>query len=92
MICSQNFLSCSTRRSGALPAISAPLIAPIEMPATQSGCRSASASACVDAGLVGAERAAALQQQRDAFERGPRPARGVALRQELRWQQRKAVP
>jgi hypothetical protein len=31
--------------TGALPAISAPLIAPIEMPATQSGCSSASANA-----------------------------------------------
>jgi hypothetical protein len=29
------------RASGALPAISAPLMAPIEMPAIQSGCRSA---------------------------------------------------
>jgi hypothetical protein len=45
VICSQNVLSCSTCRLGALPAISAPLIAPIEIPATQSGCRLASASA-----------------------------------------------
>src|SRR6476659_6357921 len=34
---SQNTRSLSTRTSGALPAISAPLMAPIEMPATQSG-------------------------------------------------------
>jgi len=33
---SQKVLSRSTRRSGGLPAISAALIAPIEMPATQS--------------------------------------------------------
>ena len=34
---SQNARSLSTRASGALPAISAPLMAPIEMPAIQSG-------------------------------------------------------
>ena len=65
---SQKARSFSTRWSGALPAMMAALIAPIEMPATQSGWISASASACVDAGLVGAERAAALQHQGDAFK------------------------
>jgi hypothetical protein len=35
---SQNSRNLSTRFSGGLPAISAELIAPIEMPATQSGC------------------------------------------------------
>ena len=34
---SQNACSLSTRASGELPAISAPLMAPIEMPAIQSG-------------------------------------------------------
>ena len=34
---SQNSRRRSTRRSGALPAISAALMAPIEMPTTQSG-------------------------------------------------------
>lgn len=42
---SQNARSLSTRASGALPAIKAALIAPIEIPATQSGVRLASASA-----------------------------------------------
>jgi hypothetical protein len=37
--------SLSTRASGALPAISAPLMAPIEMPAIQLGRRSASVNA-----------------------------------------------
>jgi len=32
----ENFASCSTRRSGGLPQMITPLIAPIEMPATQS--------------------------------------------------------
>ena len=38
---SQNARSCSTRRDTGLPAISAALIAPIEMPATQLGSRQA---------------------------------------------------
>ena len=42
---SQNCRSRSTRRSGGLPAISAALIAPIEMPATQSTSMSTSVSA-----------------------------------------------
>jgi hypothetical protein len=37
VIVSQNSRSLATRRSGALPAMIAALIAPIEMPATQSG-------------------------------------------------------
>ncbi len=41
----QNSCSFAQRCSGALPAMSAALIAPIEMPATQSGCRPASVSA-----------------------------------------------
>jgi hypothetical protein len=45
VIASQKLRSAATRCSGALPAISAALIAPIEMPATQSGWRPASASA-----------------------------------------------
>ena len=44
-------------------------MAPIEMPATQSGCRFGLGQRLVDAGLVGAERAAALQQQGNALER-----------------------
>jgi hypothetical protein len=42
---SQNSRGFSTRLSGGLPAISAEFTAPIEMPATQSGWRFASASA-----------------------------------------------
>jgi hypothetical protein len=42
---SQKSRSFSTRRSGRLPAIRAELMAPIEMPATQSGCKFASAKA-----------------------------------------------
>ena len=42
---SQKARSFSTRVSGGLPAISDELMAPIEMPATQSGWRLASASA-----------------------------------------------
>ena len=42
---SQNSRSRSTRRSGGLPAMSAALIAPIEIPATQSGVWSIAARA-----------------------------------------------
>ncbi len=41
----QNSFSRSTRRSGGLPAIRVELIAPIDTPVTQSGCRPAAASA-----------------------------------------------
>ena len=37
LICSQKARSRATRSSGALPAMIAALMAPIEMPATQSG-------------------------------------------------------
>ena len=40
---SQNSCSRATRRSGGLPAISAPLMAPIDTPATQSGTAPAAA-------------------------------------------------
>ena len=42
---SQNSRNFSTRFSGGFPAIKAEFTEPIEMPATQSGCRFASASA-----------------------------------------------
>ena len=45
VIASQKLRKASTRFSGGLPAIKAELMAPIEMPATQSGCRLASANA-----------------------------------------------
>ena len=62
--------------------MSAALMAPIEMPAVQSGCSPASARRFVDACLIGAERAAALQQQGDAFER--RPARQADVNRRCR--------
>jgi hypothetical protein len=43
--CSQNARNLSTRASGALPAIKAALIAPMEIPETQSGCSRASTMA-----------------------------------------------
>jgi len=45
VISSQNSRSLSARRSGALPAMIAALMAPIEMPTIQSGWRLVSASA-----------------------------------------------
>ena len=42
---SQKVRSLSTRFFGGLPAMSAELMAPIEIPATQSGCKFASANA-----------------------------------------------
>ncbi len=41
----QNRSSCASRSPGALPAIMAPLIAPMEMPHTQSGSNRCSVSA-----------------------------------------------
>ncbi|MDB5393990.1 MAG: hypothetical protein JWM91_1496 [Rhodospirillales bacterium] len=45
------------------------LIAPIDIPAIQFGCRSASGERFVNAGLIGANRNAAQEQQGDALER-----------------------
>ena len=70
--CSQKVRRRATRLSGVLPAMMAALIAPIEMPATQSGALPASASAFVDARLIGAERAAALQHEHGALARACR--------------------
>jgi hypothetical protein len=55
----QNSRSRSTRRSGGLPAISAALMASIEMPTTQLG-YSRFDEALIHAGLVGSKRTAAL--------------------------------
>jgi hypothetical protein len=65
---SQKSRNLPTRFSGGFPAMRAELIAPIEMPATQSGWRSASAS-FVNPALIGTKGAAALQDQRDPLER-----------------------
>jgi hypothetical protein len=45
LTCSQKARSLSSRSFGALPAIKAALIAPTDIPETQSGCKFASASA-----------------------------------------------
>jgi hypothetical protein len=63
----------------------AELMAPIEIPATQSGCRSGLGQRFINTRLIGAERAAALKQQRDLFERRAplrhsKPPVSVALR------------
>ena len=79
---SQNSRSRSTRLSGGLPAMIAALTAPIEMPATQSGCRSGLGQGLIDPGLVGPEGAAALQQQRDLLE--PRVVAMKMLRRRVR--------
>ena len=80
---SQNSRSRSTRRSGGLPAISAALIAPIEMPATQSGVSPSLGERLVHAGLVGAERAAALQHE-DALLARASDRRGEGARSSSR--------
>ena len=49
----QNSRNRSTRRSGGLPAISAALMAPMEMPTTQLGSTPSFDEAFIDAGLIG---------------------------------------
>jgi hypothetical protein len=58
------------------------LMAPIEVPMTQSGSMPASCSALVDAGLVGPERAAALQHEHDLAREVPADRRD-ALRRKI---------
>ncbi len=72
---SQKVRSGRAAGAGELPAMIAELIAPIETPDTQSGSMFGLVQRLVDAGLVGAERAAALQHQRDplAAVRPPGP-------------------
>ena len=60
---SQNSFSRSTRFSPSLPAMIAALMAPIEMPAIHSGSNPDAAQRLEGAGLIGAERTAALQDQ-----------------------------
>ena len=65
---SQNSRRRGDASSGGLPAMIAPLMAPIEMPATHSGmCRPR--QRLVGAGLVGPERPAALQDENVLFLR-----------------------
>ena len=59
----QNSRMAASRSLGALPAMSEALIAPMEVPMTQSGSMPAPWSASVHPCLVGAERATALQHQ-----------------------------
>ena len=65
----QNSRSRSTRSPRGLPAISEALIAPIDVPITQSGSTPASRQRLIDAGLIGAERAAALKDEDGLAER-----------------------
>ena len=69
VISCQNVRSLATRSVGSFPAMIAELMAPIETPATQSGLNAGLRESLVDSGLVGPERTATLQHQRDAFER-----------------------
>src|SRR5882757_9347973 len=62
----QNSCRRAMRFSGSLPAMMAPLIAPIEVPMTQSGLMPPSIS-LVDAGLVGAKSASSLQDEDHLF-------------------------
>ena len=62
--------SVSIRSLGLLPAISAALIAPIEVPITQSGATPGLVQRLIDADLIGAERATALQDEDGLAERG----------------------
>src|SRR5476649_248622 len=57
----QNWRSRSSRNSGGLPAMMAPLMAPTDVPITQSGL----VHGLVDAELISPQRAAALQHQHD---------------------------
>jgi hypothetical protein len=67
--CVQNSRNRSTREWGVLPAIMTPLMAPIEMPAIQSGLDIGFRQGLVDASLLCPQRTAALQQQGNALER-----------------------
>ena len=80
VIISQNVCNWRSRFFGVLPAMIAELIAPMETPETQSGSTPASLHRLVHAGLIGAERAAALQNKRDAIA----PLRTPASRQRRR--------
>ena len=57
--------NASTRSSGALPAMIAVFSAPIEMPEIQRGFDARFGQPLIDAGLIGAQRAAALQDETD---------------------------
>ncbi len=59
----------STRASGRFPAMSAALIAPIEVPMTHSGSHPGLIQSLIDAGLISAKSAAALQDQEDPGRR-----------------------
>ena len=64
----QNSHSLSIRSPGLLPAINDALIAPIDVPITQSGCNSGLVQRLVDADLIGAEGPAALQDEHGLAE------------------------
>ena len=66
---SQNSRNFSTRTPAGLPAMMAELKAPIDMPEIQSGIEACLIKRLIDASLISSERAAALQDERNAFER-----------------------
>ena len=66
----QNSRKRGNRSCGALPAIRLALMAPIEVPMIQSGSIAGFVQRLIDAGLIGAERPAALQNQHDLAGRG----------------------
>ena len=66
VIRSQNSHSAASRRSGGLPAISAALIAPMRDAGHPVRLQPRFVQGLVDAALIGAQRAAALQHQGDA--------------------------
>ena len=72
---SQNVRSRSTRRAGGLPAMSAALIAPIDNAGDPIGRETRFGETFVRAGLVGAERAAALQHEHRVVVLGAAPGR-----------------
>ena len=79
---SQNCRNLSTRSSGGLPAIKAALTAPIEMPATQSGCLRSDVPGIADAATAAALLAPANIAIGRAGARAQRPI-GIELRRIL---------
>jgi hypothetical protein len=79
VIASQKLRKRCTRSFGALLAIIAALIAPIEIPATQSGVYPEDDRRFVHAGLVAAERATTLQDQTNLLVVGCWPSRYNAV-------------
>ena len=75
----QNSVRRSSRCSGLLPAMMAALMAPMETPETQSGSMPGLVQRLIDARLIGAQRAAALQHQGDAAAALRPPANDLGM-------------